>query len=98
MDADSMRMYRSASDVQDSQVLVRRILDDLNRASRQGFHLFDFLLDAVSGFHCTIIVRAKVDSQTGLWDSLVLSLQSAARQDDIDNRRRIMIHRSPGPS
>ena len=38
----------ASSDVQDSHVLDRRILDDLNRASRQGFHLFDCLLDAVS--------------------------------------------------
>jgi hypothetical protein len=48
MDSDSMQTHRSTSDIQDSHVLDGPILDDLNGASRQGFHLVDRLLDAVS--------------------------------------------------
>jgi hypothetical protein len=48
MNADSMQSHWSTSDVQDSNVLDGRILDDLNRASRQGFDLFDCSFDAAS--------------------------------------------------
>jgi hypothetical protein len=48
MNADSMQSHWPTSDVQDSHVLDGRILDDLNRASRQGFDFFNRSLDAAS--------------------------------------------------